>query len=82
MISDDAYKELKDALGGENVSIEPAVLDGYAWQPTLNDDPIHFITRPEAVVLPSSTEEVQLIIRICNKHGLKFKAFSTGWGSV
>lgn len=82
MISDEAYRDFQEAIGDENVSREPAVLDGYAWQPNLNDDPMNFITRPEAVVLPGSTEDVQLIVRLCNKHGLKFKAFSTGWGCV
>ncbi|MBN1288772.1 MAG: FAD-binding oxidoreductase, partial [Actinobacteria bacterium] len=81
MITDEAYLELQETLGPENVSKEPAVLDGYSWQPTLNDDPINFITRPEAVVLPSSTEEVQAVVKICNRHRLKFKALSTGWGS-
>jgi len=80
VISDDAYKELEEAVGKDNVSREPAVLDGYAWQPTINDDPAKWVKRPVAVVLPGSTEEVQEVVRVCNRHGLKFKAFSTGWG--
>ncbi len=80
-LSDKAYQELEKAVGAENVSREPTVLDGYAWQPTNNDHPVErWVTRPVAVALPSSTEEVQDIVRACNKHGLKFKAFSTGWG--
>ncbi len=79
-ISEAAYRDLENAVGEENVSREPAVLDGYAWQPTINDDPAKWVKRPVAVVLPSSTEEVQEVVRVCNRHGLKFKAFSTGWG--
>ncbi len=79
-ISDEAYGDLEQAVGPENVSREPAVLDGYAWQPTVNDDPAKWVKRPVAVVLPGSVEEVQEVVRVCNRHGLKFKAFSTGWG--
>jgi glycolate oxidase len=80
MIQDGAYKALEEAVGQENASREPAVLDGYAWQPTMNDDPAKWVQRPAAAVLPASTEEVQEVVRACNRHGLKFKAFSTGWG--
>lgn len=82
MISDEAYGELEEAVGLENVSREPAVLEGYAWQPFLNDDPDLWITSPVAAVLPASTGEVQAVIRACNRHGLKFKALSTGWGAA
>lgn len=81
MISNEAYRELAEAVGEENVSREPAVLDGYAFQPTFNDELGLWIPRPEAVVLPGSTEEVQAVVRVCNRHGLRFKAFSTGWGA-
>jgi glycolate oxidase len=81
MISDDALRELEKALGPENVSSEPAVMDGYSWQSLMNTDPDIWIPRPVAAVLPSSTQEVQAVIRICNKHGLKYKALSVGWGS-
>lgn len=82
MISDEDRRELEDALGEENVSREPAVLDGYAFQSFQNhttDFP--WIPRPAAVVLPGSTAEVQAVVRTCNRHGLKFKALSTGWGA-
>ncbi len=81
MISDEAYKELEDAVGPENVSREPAVLDCYSWQPFANDNPERWVTRPVAVALPGSTEEVQALVKALGRHGLKFKAFSTGWGA-
>jgi glycolate oxidase len=80
VLTEEAYKDLEEAVGPENVSREPGVLDGYAWQPMINDDPAKWVKRPIAVVLPASTEEVQAVVRACNKHGLKFKAFATGWG--
>ncbi|MEW6552653.1 MAG: FAD-binding oxidoreductase, partial [Actinomycetota bacterium] len=80
-ISGEAYADLEAAVGAEYASREPGVLDGYAWQPTNNDHPVErWVKRPVAVVLPASTEEVQEVVRACNRHGLKFKAFSTGWG--
>ena len=32
------------------------------------------------MVLPGSTEEVQAVVKTCNRYKIKFKAFSTGWG--
>ncbi len=81
MIEDAAYRALEEAVGPENVSREPAVLDTYAWQPFVNENPEKWAIRPVAVVLPGSTEEVQAVVKACNAHGLKFKAFSTGWGA-
>lgn len=80
-LTDEAYEDLQKAVGPENISRELAVLDGYAWQSTNNDHPVErWVKRPVAVALPSSTEEVQAIVKACNKHDLRFKAFSTGWG--
>ncbi len=80
VIADDAYRALEEAVGEENVSREPAVLDAYAWQPFLNEDPELWTVRPEAVVLPASTAEVQAVVKACNRYNLKFKALCTGWG--
>jgi len=82
VISEQAYSEFVEALGAENVSREPAVLDGYAFQSFQNRTPDYpWINRPVAVVLPGSTEDVREVVLICNRHGLKFKALSTGWGA-
>ena len=80
-ITDAAYADLEEAVGAENVSREPVILDGYAWQSYANNDPSKWVKRPIAVVLPRTTEEVQAVVKACNKHGIKFKAFSTGWGA-
>lgn len=81
MISDGAYGELEQALGEGNVTREPAMLDSYSWQPFLNMSESLWVTRPVAVALPSTTEEVQEVVRACNRNGLKVKAISTGWGA-
>ncbi len=73
------YKELEEVLGAENISQEPMIMDSYAWQPAINLATEPWIFRPAAVVLPQTTEEVQGIVKICNKHKVKYKAHSTGW---
>ena len=80
----DIYRALEDVVGAENISEEPAILDSYAYQlyaelmSAEKDD--RFMDRPEAVVLPASTQEVQAIVKTCNRYKVKFKAYSTGWG--
>ena len=85
-LSKGAYRALEDVVGSENISQEPAILDSYAY-PLYGPEvalpgpyPRRYRPRPEAVVLPGSTEEVQAIVRICNRCKIKCKAFSTGWG--
>jgi glycolate oxidase len=83
MLTEEAFKELEGALCPENVSREPAVLDGYAWQAfaeVVGQTSGWCPNRPAAVALPGSTADVQAVVRICGKHGLQFKAMCTGWG--
>jgi glycolate oxidase len=81
----DVYRELEDILGAKNISENPAVLDAYAYfgafmltpSPKPED---RYLLKPEAVVLPGSTEDVQAIIKLCSRRGIKFRASSTGYG--
>jgi len=65
-ISREAYKEIEDVVRPENISDDPVIMDAYR-------------SRLLTLVLPGSTEEVQAIVRICNKHRIPFKGVSTGW---
>jgi glycolate oxidase len=81
----DVYRELEDILGPENISEDPAVLDAYAYFGAFMLEPSprpeeRYLLRPEAVVLPGSTKEVQAVIKLCNRRGIKFRAVSTGYG--
>jgi glycolate oxidase len=82
MITDEVYSELQGIVGEENATREPAILDTYAFQYiaeiVVGDS---YMGRPGAVVLPASTEEVQEIVRLCNREDIKYKAVSTGWGA-
>jgi glycolate oxidase len=82
----DIFRELEDIVGTENISEDPAVLDAYAYQRVeaargLRPEDRYY-PRPGAAVLPGSTEEVQKVIKLCNRRGIKSKASSTGYGSM
>jgi len=75
------HQVLADIVGHENISDEPVILDTYAFQWLAESiSGTKFCTRPEAVLLPGSVEEVQAIIKACNRYRIRYKAFSTGWG--
>jgi glycolate oxidase len=79
----DTYKALEDIVGTDNISEEPAILHAYSlhcFTKAFSREP--FGLSPEAVLLPGNTEEVQAIVRACNKHKITFKALSTGWGPM
>ena len=79
-LSKEQYKAFEAIVGPENISDDPVDLDAWAWrsgQAALAQD---FKPRFEAILMPGSTEEVQAIVRLCNKFGVQFKASSTGWG--
>ena len=80
-LSREAYKALESIVGVENISEEPAVLDSYAFQQwaEIERHGSKFMPRPEAAILPKSTEEVQAIVKACNQYKLKVKTHSTGW---
>lgn len=87
----DIYRALEDVVGPENISENPAILDSYAWTglPRESETPgtaegretefVRFAPRFEAVLLPENTGEVQAIVKLCNRYGIKCKAFSTGF---
>ncbi|RJP70300.1 MAG: FAD-binding oxidoreductase [Candidatus Abyssobacteria bacterium SURF_17] len=82
-MNSEAYKMVENIVGPDNVSQDPGVLDAYTyqWMGEMTGGGTRFGPyRPACVALPSTTEEVQAIVKVCNRFGLKFKAHSTGWG--
>jgi glycolate oxidase len=78
----EAYQALKDIVGQGNISEEPAILDSYAFQylaEIARPQQSKFMIRPEAALMPGSTEEVQAIVKTCNRYRIKIKPYSTGW---
>jgi len=83
VLARDVYRAFEDIVGKENISDEPAVLDSYSYHfgaEGIMGPGNKWLPRPEAVLLPNNTEEVQAIVKLCNRYKVKFKAFSTGWG--
>jgi glycolate oxidase len=74
------YSAFEDILGPENISSDPVVLYSYSWRSGLYAGIDKFTPLFEAVVLPDSTEQVQAVVRLCNRFRLQFKATSTNWG--
>ncbi len=87
MLEKNVYDALKRVVGARYISQDPAVMDTYGFQwcneiesAQRGEEPQRFGVRPLAVLLPASTEEVQAIVRLCNKHNVGFKALTTGMG--
>ena len=78
----DVYRSFEDIVGPENISVDPAVVDGYAFQPHGGaGQGKRFFTRPAAIILPGSTKEVQAIVKLCGRFGLKGSCFGHRlWG--
>ena len=81
-LSREAYRALEDIVGPDNISDDPALLDSYAFQhlaETARPGQSHFMPRPVAALMPGSAEEIQAIVKACNRYKIKVKPYSTGW---
>jgi len=63
------YKMLENVVGPENISDSPHILAAYRH---FSPQAVHRPVSPAAVILPGSTEEVQNLIRICNRYHIKY----------
>ncbi|MGE4483734.1 MAG: FAD-binding oxidoreductase, partial [Oscillospiraceae bacterium] len=85
-LSKEVYEAFEAAVGKRNVSQDPAVCESYrcyAAQSSAHYGPYdHKTPMPAAVVLPGCTEEVQNIVRLCNKYKIPFKASTTFWSAM
>ncbi|MCX5860164.1 MAG: FAD-binding oxidoreductase, partial [Proteobacteria bacterium] len=70
----EALAELRQALGEEWAEDDPVFLQGYFRDISTIDG-----VRPQIVALPSTTEEVQAVVRIAGKHKLPLVPLSTGF---
>ncbi len=61
------YKEFEDVVGAEYISDDPVLMPSY------------YGTQFAAIVLPKNTEEVASLVKLCNKHKVKFRPICTGW---
>jgi len=79
-LSGEEYKALEDIVGPEYISQEPVIMDTYnqVWGNKFFFDEKHSV-RPAAVLLPANTAEIAAAVIECNKYGILFKAFSSGF---
>ena len=71
----------KDAISCYEAALEIAPKNPDAWLSLglIEKKQGHFSSRPVAAVLPGSAEEVQAIVKACNRFKVKYRAHSTGW---
>ena len=85
-LSKEVYKAFEDVVGARNITQDPALLESYrcyAAQSSAHYGPFeHKTPMPGAVIMPGSTEEVQGVVKLCNKYKIPFKAASTFWASM
>jgi len=78
-----AYRALENVVGPDNISSDRAVLECYSKfsidsAGTLKKHAKDPSNIPACVVLPGSTEEVQSIVRVCNRYGAPFIPMTNG----
>jgi len=83
LLPTEIYQALEDIVGKEYISQDRAILETYS---KFSVDIVGYLKKhakdgsniPACVVLPSTTEEVQSIIRLANKHKIPFVPFTNG----
>ncbi|MFX1587542.1 MAG: FAD-binding oxidoreductase [Promethearchaeota archaeon] len=87
MLNKTILEEFQDIVGSENINDGEVITNAYAYNWCVefvnymeDKEPIPFSSVPKAVILPSTTEEVQKIVQLCNKYEIQFKVQSTGLG--
>jgi len=82
-ISKEAYKVMEAIVGGEYISSDPVVCEGYRSGPGGYEAGLGYervMTKiPGCVIMPLTTEEVQKIVRVCNRYKVPYVPYSTGW---
>lgn len=85
-LSREIYSALEAIVGKKNISDNIGILETYRNVPVQSQAHYgpseHWTPLPQAVVLPADAEEVQKIIKICNKYGIEFKASTTFWSTM
>jgi glycolate oxidase len=73
-LTKEEYRALEDIVGPDYITQEPVIMESYnqVWGNKLAfGDKRH--NPPAAVLLPANVEEIQAIVRYCNKAGILFK---------
>jgi hypothetical protein len=68
------YKMFESVVGSENISDRPHILVAYRHTPSQGG---RKPASPDAVLMPGSTEEVQAIVRICNRYNIQYRPLTS-----
>jgi len=79
-LTDEEYRALEEIVGSENISRDPVVLESYnqVWGNKLVFGQKH-TTPPAAVLCPGGVQEITAVVKLCNQHGILFKALASGF---
>ncbi len=87
VLKKEIYKDFEKIVGTKNINDGEVMTNVYAYNWCMeifnymdDKEPIPFSPVPKAIILPSTTEEVQNLVKLCNKYGIQFKIQSTGLG--
>jgi len=82
-ISKEVYKILESIVGTEYISDDPVICMGYRSGPGGYECGLGYDRvmnyNPGAVIMPFTTEEVQKIVKVCNRHNIAYVPWSTGF---
>ena len=74
-LSVEIYKELEAIVGCENITDKPHILAGNRAKTP--DYPLEYKSA-EAIVRPGNTDELQAVVKLCNKYGIIFAPMVSG----
>lgn len=81
-LSREAYRALQNVVGPEWITEDRAAVEAHSYQhiftnyiSKLMEDPLAV---PAAIILPETTEQVQAIVRICNRYKVPFAPMTNG----
>ncbi|MGD9143789.1 MAG: FAD-binding oxidoreductase, partial [Dehalococcoidia bacterium] len=79
-LTKEEYQALERIVGEEYISQETVIMETYnqVWGNAFFFDDKHSV-RPAAVLLPANTQEISETVKVCNKYGILFKPFSSGF---
>jgi glycolate oxidase len=82
-ITIEIYEVLTEIVGQEYISIDPAICEGYRSGPGGYESGLGYervmTCIPGCIILPRTTEEVQKIVRVCNRFKVPYVPYSTGF---
>src|SRR5512140_360369 len=82
-IKKEALNALQSVVGSRYLSDDRAICEGYRSGPGGYEAGLGYervmTTIPAAVILPRTTEDVQNIVKICNRYMVPYVPYSTGF---